>query len=255
MLTAANECIYCGETEGPLTREHIIPYSLGGVATLRSATCLKHAALTSELERQVARVAYGVYRAQHGSPTRRPHKLGSVLARRVKLEGERFDGEKVEVEVAVGDVPPMPVWPVLPPPDILSGVDPDSEKGGSIAWLPMGGELRELRKRLGLKTLYSPVATLPLTSFQRVLAKIGHAYGYARLGPKAFDAYLPSVILRDDVSPWRFVGGFEPAKSQGAKDLDLRLDRHGDDTLVVAEISLHIFPHMPRYQAVVGRML
>lgn len=255
LFPPANECIYCGAKDVVLTREHIIPYSLGGTYVLPKASCAVHSALTSDLERQVARVAYGVYRAQTGAPTRHPDKLNEVLNKRVKIEGETFTGEKVEVEIAVSDVPPVPVFARLLLPDVLSGRPLDDKKSFTTECLPVGSSLRELRVRLGLKQLRSPISSFPITIFQRMLAKIGHSYAYATLGPTGFEPFLLPLILGEEVSAWQYVGGFEPEIVQGHQPLVLRIEKLGLDTLAVVEISLHFFPHMPRYQVVCGRLV
>ena len=75
MYAPVGKCIYCGSTQEPLTREHIIPLSLGGSLVLPRATCHTHANTTSTFERSIARVMYGVQRADTGGVSRRPKEL------------------------------------------------------------------------------------------------------------------------------------------------------------------------------------
>jgi 5-methylcytosine-specific restriction endonuclease McrA len=48
-------CIYCRTTDGPLTREHVIPKGLGGHLVLHEATCTPCQKLIGKIETAVLR--------------------------------------------------------------------------------------------------------------------------------------------------------------------------------------------------------
>lgn len=70
-IPAANECIYCGNTED-LSKEHIIPLSLGGKIVIPKASCASCRDLTSSIEHKISRQSFHLARAIYKLPTRRP---------------------------------------------------------------------------------------------------------------------------------------------------------------------------------------
>ena len=248
-----NACIYCGRSDVPLTREHIIPFSLGGTMVLPKASCKAHAAITSFLERSVARIAYGAYRAESGTPSRRPGELTKLLNRLVEIEGERFDGTKVNVSIPIRDVPPVPVVVRLKEPGIALGNHFDAEGECQLEMPPTPDpRLRALRERLGLRKLTGPIATIPFTNMLRALAKIAHAYATAELGLGGFRPALLSLILDGPSGSWYYVGEHNPPAKQARSPLSLRFTLIGQEKWAVVDISLHFFPRMPMYQVFVG---
>lgn len=250
-----NSCIYCGLSDVQLTREHIIPFSLGGTLVLPKASCKAHAAITSFLERDVARIAYGAYRAEAGTPSRRPGELTRLLNRVVEIEGERFDGTKVIFNVPIKDVPPVPVVVRLKEPGIAVGNHFDAEGECQLEMPPTPDpRLQTLRERLGLKSLTGPVSTIPFTNLLRALAKIAHAYATAELGLGGFRPSLLSLILDGPAGAWYYVGEHNPPAMQARSALNLRFTSIGAEKWAVVDISLHFFPRMPMYQVFVGTL-
>jgi uncharacterized Fe-S cluster-containing radical SAM superfamily enzyme len=49
------ECIYCGTKEGPLSREHIIPFALNGDRILPEASCTACGKITGKIEQYVTK--------------------------------------------------------------------------------------------------------------------------------------------------------------------------------------------------------
>jgi hypothetical protein len=250
-----NQCIYCGAQGVPLSKEHLIPYSLNGKHVLPKASCAAHAEITSSLELDFSRTAYGIYRAENGISSRKKKRLAESLSKTVELEGERFDGTKVMVEVPIGKAPPVPVVIRLNAPGILTGAAPDAE-GECRMDLPPTPDprLRALRESLGLKSLYSSVATVPFTNILRVLAKIAHSYAVAELGVNGFRPVLLDLILTGpgSVALWHYIGEHDPPAAQSESELELRYLRIGTEIWVVVDISFHFFPRMPKYQVFVG---
>jgi hypothetical protein len=86
----------------------------------------------------------------------------------------------------------------------------------------------------------------------RALAKIAHSFACAERRPASFEPTVPPLILGEPVSATYFVGGFVPELEQDGKPVGLREEQRNGRTLLVAEISLHFFPKLPRYQVVCG---
>ena len=76
----ANECIYC-ESTVQLSREHILPYALGGTTTIPAGSCEKCRRITHEFETAVLR---GPMQGDGTVPTNWPMLLGSSIIARTK---------------------------------------------------------------------------------------------------------------------------------------------------------------------------
>jgi 5-methylcytosine-specific restriction endonuclease McrA len=76
-------CIYCGSNGGSdgLRDEHMVPYSLGGHAALRQASCRACEAVTSRVELYLARHTFYQFRSHVRAPSRR--KLPTALSANV----------------------------------------------------------------------------------------------------------------------------------------------------------------------------
>lgn len=249
----AGYCIYCGDANGPLTREHIIPYSMGGGPVLQAASCLPHALITSQLEQEIARNAYGLYRAENNFPSRNSKNYVTTLNRKVTLEGITFNDEKVELEIRASDLPSMPIFVHLNPPGILLDKSPDDLFDVTTEVLPSKG-LRQLREKHGLKEIRGPVSSFPLSAFSRFLAKVGHAFSCSVYARDQYHPFLQAFILEGPGGGPHYVGGFNPRLNQSSELLKIREEIIGNQTLVVVEISLKQFPFMPRYQVVCGEL-
>jgi len=251
-----DSCIYCGQRAEPLSREHIIPYALGGQLTLPRASCTEHAAITSQVEREVAQMAYGYARAVAGAPTRRKGKHARTLARRIEVTGLTIEGMEASALVPIAELPPYDFTLLLPPPGILRGEEPDAPGHPRMEFhIPESNPLHRLRKRLGWKEVNTPVMSFPITGFMRMLAKIGHAFATAELRPEKYSPELCPFILGDMARTWYYVGGFDPPQAQSRTSLSYRLEECAERTLVIVDVSLHVLPRLPRYQVVCGSYL
>jgi len=115
-----NRCIYCGSQED-LSKEHILPYALGGRLVLPRASCSRHRDLTSEIERKVARGMYGDYRDSEGIQTRHRKRQELRGSATVTLPATTFADVPCQVSVPIGDLPRHHISVHLPVPQLLSG--------------------------------------------------------------------------------------------------------------------------------------
>lgn len=255
MYPPFNACIYCARSDLPLSREHIIPYALGGNLVIPRASCPAHSAITSQIELEVSRMAYGYQRAVLGAPSRRKGRHTATLGRRVAVTGKSVDGQDVTVQVPISEIPPYEIVLHLPTPGILRGGDPNALGAPRIETvIPESNPLRRLRQKLGLDELSTPVMSFPITGFMRMLAKIGHAYLMAELGPTRYESHVCPFILGEIAEAWYRVGGYEPPAPQSATALSFRIVNSEVGELLVVDVSLRMFPRLPRYQVVCGKL-
>ena len=87
-----------------------------------------------------------------------------------------------------------------------------------------------------------------------MIAKIGHAYLMAEVGPGRYESHVCAFILGNISEAWYRVGGYEPPASQVSPALSYRVIPSSAGNLLAVDVSLAVFPRLPRYQVVCGRL-
>jgi hypothetical protein len=251
-------CIYCGATahspgRARLGDEHIIPEGLAGTLILPEACCQRHEGLTSKVERFCQKSMLGALRYRFGYPTKRPKDRPSTLPVEFKIDG-RWQAR----EVPVAECPLTLVIPRLPPPSILTGVDPRTIKDLTFYWSVISTEEEMLKlcqehKATGIKPVHGKAR---YDMIIRLLAKIAHGYVTAELGYGNFKPLLLDVIEGTSDNPLELVGGLMAALPPTEFDHELawwRLERQGR-TLLVVRVRLFGIFGFPLYYCVVGEL-
>lgn len=267
-------CIYCGSKGGTLglTREHTVPFSLGGTLVLPKSSCRKCAEITRDFEQTIARTMLGRLRILFNLPTRNPADRPTFLPVNVEV-----DGAVQEIAVPVEDHPSVPVlFPVFQLPRLLRGLPPSDTFDGTseITLLPYLADneqrLQRIRQRFGKPVNVHTEGHTPVGPFVRLLAKFAHAQAVAEFGLSSFDAFLPSIILGTDTNTAFVIGGYENAEAlanapvvEGAHRILFGLThgqyRDGDkvledtkSTYLIAIVQLFRQLGTPAYLVVVG---
>jgi hypothetical protein len=193
------ECVYCGATDN-LSDEHIVPFALGGNIVLPDASCLHCAKITSAFERRVLRGFMHRARSTGRFPTRRPRERPTTHV--VTL---LRDGVAIQTEIPPDEEPGLLQLPLLAPPQFFSGA---ATTAGvivrGIETLYFGVNPEQFAKSRGAQGLRQ-TDSLDVTSFARMVAKIGYCYTCATLGipARAQVPVLPFILgARDDGSQW-----------------------------------------------------
>jgi HNH endonuclease len=245
-------CIYCGSTEQPLTREHIIPRKLGGIWVLHDASCEACRAITGGLEREVLRVTLLGPRAVLGFPTDSGYP--DVFPLRIVVPG----AAEVDIAIPISDHPAVFLFQEFPPPRHLD-TRPRPEgvvmrvRPVQIGGPPADDVAGRRAAELGTDRL-SISATFHGYSYPRMIAKIAHCFAIARLTFLRWDlveTYLPSVILRESPEIARWVGcdGAELLR-RGPHACRMYVDPDGE---IHVRVRLFSDYETPEYVVVVGR--
>ncbi|EGL53070.1 hypothetical protein MAMP_00219 [Methylophaga aminisulfidivorans MP] len=254
MYEAAERCIYCGTVNDSLTREHIIPYALGGELVLPKSSCDTCQKITSKNELIIARQLYGLHRAYEGIKSRRNKNAGK-LNEYLEVTGVDNNGRKVTENILVRDLPSFQIIVKYTQPGLLSGKE--SQFTLESKFLKQGEtKLTELRVKLGWSKISLRSPTANPHSFSKQLAKIAHAYCCAELGHDGFEPLLIEHILDKTAEKHitYYVGGYEPQLPQTREGLILSyIDLDGIKYIKV-DISLHFFKESPRYQVICGKL-
>lgn len=252
-------CIYCPETDGKMTHEHVVPEALGGRHLLRGSSC---EACRAKLNQTIDDpYLSGVMMGPRSTFPITGRKLPNTRDIKVaKVEGEPQEGETHDlkwVKLPVGDWPPMVMFSGIDPPGILCGKD--NREGVLMRALRMyvrpgfHQQLAEISAQ-GLMPM-APEPTYPLA---RMACKTAHAYAHYVLGPDDFEPLLLDVIQgREDNPLWYFGGGVErglaaPIAEAGAA-YGIRLRYQGG--YVIVDLQIFAEYGMPTYQIVAGKRL
>jgi len=258
---AVGQCIYC-KSFTALTKEHIVPYALGGTWVLPKASCSDCAKITTTFEGQFCRTILGPLRMLFNMPTRRPKERPKHLALKVKYPNSS-DWELAYVD---RDICPFLVGlPLYPLPSALTGISNEGNRGSATKslWLRGGGFWKDREKHLQwLCDALEAVAVMPTAEvktdpFCLTLAKIAHAFTSAELGINAFTPFLTRMIRERDLSTTtQYIGGGEgnEAPSTHLHQIEFFETATSRD-LITVRIRLLTVLGTPTYYVVVGRKL
>lgn len=245
-------CIYCGTEDGQLTKEHILPFGLGGTWILPKSSCRACAKVTGRTEQFCLRPMLGTLRIRLKLPTRNPEQRPTMPP----LEFIRPDGSRKRKQVTAQEAPLACIGYRLPAPGLLRGLAPTEVFEGEVVARVLSEEVRKHipSDRQGVK-----IGTCNTLEFARMLAKIAHAYAVANLGLNGFRPLLPDLILGKSATAPYFVGGDASAPVPDTEPtlhyVCLQNCLTAGVEYVLAAVRLFAFIGMPRYHIVVGETL
>jgi len=259
-------CIYCGSNGGDrgLGDEHIIPFSLGGNAVIRQASCSDCEAKTSYIDGYLARAIFGQFRVLTGIQTRNPRQRPRTFGAVLKINNNIIEERSIPRE----DHPLFLMTPIMPLPGILRGELPSQEFPGTTVTLHYGLH-DNMHERLNIDPKYriqmKVDTNINLPTIGRALAKIAYCNAVALFGLDGFrHLVLPQIICSTYPYVAHYVGGDgaarlpPPDRSGAVHLLDFGAVQTGRLQLLVASIRLFSYYHadpeqgQPIYKVVVG---
>ena len=243
-------CIYCGATQGPLSDEHVLPYSLGGSDVLRKASCARCAAVTTKFERRVARGLWGEARTAFNAPTRRRKMRSTELV----MPGPSGRGRGLAIPAE--EYPAGFVFYTMCQAGILQGLPADSDVSGTWKLVVIDDDQRttEFQKKHPSLPLTIRFQHVP-KDFGRLLAKVGYGHLLTQLDPGDFRPLCVPYILGHESNISYVVGGtFEDQVPQPGVGYSLGTAGFGtpDKVMLVALVRLLANTSAPAYHVVVG---
>lgn len=242
-------CIYCGETRGILTEEHVSPLGLNGLITLRDASCSECNKATSRIEEYVLRRMWGAARTEMGYRTR--HKKGASDLYPITVIR---DGVKTVRKVPLKDALKIIELPIFKAPASLDG---RTFQGGieciSKDQFVLVEQRVDIAKRIGVDEVCPPDCDLEI--FARFVAKCSYGYAVERYGIEAFESvYVRSAILGNTEDIGRWVG------SPDTRELPVRKTPMSGGFRILPDndvlVRIKLFPRFDgaEYITVVGKM-
>jgi len=247
-------CIYCGSTEEPLSKEHIIPASLGGAWTLQRSSCKDCAIITSAFEKEVARGPLWPARIYLNIRSRRKHKKAPSY---FSIEVEGIDGEHKKIKVPADQFPiivPFPIFPLpayINPDDYSSGVSVVTHYHYSL-----GRDIGEITRDLGVKQVivnssYSPHA------FALMIGKIAlsSVYGTGEIDLVQDPSGLANAIIGKTNDIGRWVGTSNGTLINCPNLFHLTAtQKHQKTGLLIVYVKLFAHWPLPVYCVVIGKL-
>ncbi len=244
-------CIYCGTKDGPLSKEHIVPYSLGGNWIIPKASCEECGKKTQKIEEVCMSERWGMF-----YPLRMYLKLQS---RRKKTAGNTItapvlnpDGT-IELRKFQFDLFPQFLWRMeLPPAGILSGKAPNN-----MAEVKIGFRFANKDSAL-LADRPIRVSSINPTAFYQLIAKIGWCYAAAMM--KRTDTFMPivrdSILHKTDKHPFVVGGGmpFDQDVDPSSYSHRLSMHLHMTGNRIFTIVQVHLFGSLgfPKYHVVIS---
>lgn len=241
-------CIYCGATDVPLSREHIIPFALGGNLILPKASCNACADVTKQFEQICLRGVLNPVRTVMNLPTRRPKERPTVL----HINRVNPDQTLSRMEFPVAQCPKHLVLPQLMRPGILEGASP-SPVLRFDTWFGFDtDDMQTFTAKYG-ETVVKP-ERFPIGAFGLMLAKIGHSFAVAIYGVDGFKPLLLDLIFGRYKTPSYLIGGGpgthrDPHETHYIEAMRTPL---GNITYVVINCQLFAVHGAPIYNIVAG---
>jgi hypothetical protein len=250
------KCIY-GQDHGTsnLSREHVLPFGLGGSMILRKASCENCRETIHPFETECLTKNFGLIRAQRGMPTY--NKKERVTHAKLLVDP---DGERAEKTVPLDEYPEILFMPEFHAfPGIITGDDSPIPVSHRASY-----NEQEVRRRARLHSRNKDVVVEKLFNFPafiRTLAKIAHGMMFMTYDVADIQPLLLNIILRGDLENyWCKIGGSPPI---GSPDVVASVHEHRIRTQIVTQpmgemwvmVSIHLFPHLnaPAYTLIAGR--
>lgn len=244
-------CIYCNSTTAPLSREHIVPFGLGGDLILPQASCAACAKVTGAIEGYCLGKTLGKFRARAGYRTRRkknrPKKMPLAMY---------HNGEKITRDIDTNKYPIFIHIPTYPPATMI-------QQGGSllsnnsitfntsILWIEeeTARFINDQKvARIEHETSYNPII------FARMIAKIAHAYTVATVGIENFMPLTTGLILGYESNVNFLIGnGQLPEIESSEREYSFCGHQMGD--LLVLQVRLFSYSNSPSYHVAVGMLI
>jgi hypothetical protein len=256
------QCVYCGNRERKLGKEHVVPFGLGGRIILPKSSCISPdpknnpacSDITREIEQQCLRPMLGNLRIRLDMPTRNPDERPDfVQVNAGRGGGVNWQHER-SLDIPIGDFPRALALPTLAPPRIITK-DRDGDWGGDIWTHIVEKDLDDFHVKYDC---WPEVARVHPLFFFRMIAKIAHAWTCGVEGAQNFRPLLTDLILGKTEVIRDFIGG-EPTTppAEPGRSHSLRTDYYRIDGADYVGANVRLFNDFgaPEYIVIVGERL
>jgi hypothetical protein len=246
--TIIGRCIYCGTTDPPLRREHVVPFGLLADMVLHEASCERCAKITGRFEGYCLGKYLGPARAASNFRSRKKKRKPPVVE--VTFE----DGNKKQVPVMPDGFPAVIWMPVFPYAGALIGKPQQSDNTLYVVsmWHCISVDAaKAYRKKTGVTEIdFGFVDNL---QFARMIAKIGLCAAVAEYGADSFTSLVTDLILGKSDRVNHLIGSGTDEKSMRHQALHAISVRVNEESgMIIALVRLFAHLEAPIYHVIVG---
>lgn len=249
----AGFCIYCGSTE-QLSREHVVPYALGGTLTIMEGSCEECRKKTHEFETHVLTGPLRMVRYIQNLPSSTKHRS---VPRIVEFSVKLGDGTVRPIEVSIERAPIFLAFYEFGEPKYLEAAGGANLEVLGVVTGNYGQDPAQLLSDLGAKgmTIVGPPAR-PV-AFARMIAKIAYCLAFAQGHVKRLEnpSELIKAFMEEPDTIGRFVGSVPPpfTKYEGL-GIRFAIKALDSEKIALAEVQLFAASGAPTYVVVLGRI-
>lgn len=248
----AGFCIYCRSTN-QLSREHVVPYALGGTLTITEGSCEVCRKKTQEFENDVLTGPMRMVRYLQNLPSSTKHRS---VPRTVELLVKLGETEQ-PIEIPIEKAPILLDFYEFGEPKYLEASKGTSLDVGSVVTGSYGQDPGQVISELSAKGMTIAGAPRRPVAFARMIAKIAYCFAFVqghirRLEnpSELIDAFMENLDLIG-----RFVGSVPPpfVKYEGVS-IRLAIKVLASEGIAYAEVQLFAASGAPTYIVVLGRI-
>lgn len=250
--TKAGFCIYCGSTK-QLSREHVVPYALGGTLTITEGSCEVCRKKTHEFETDVLTGPMRMVRYIQNLPSSTKHRS---VPRTVELFVKVGETEQ-QVEIPIAKAPILLDFYEFGVPKYLDASRGTNLEVGSVVTGSYGQDPSQVLSEYSAKGMTIVGAPRRPVAFARMIAKIAYCFAFVQghIGKLENPSELIDAFMENPDMIGRFVGSIQPpfVKYEGV-GIRLAIKVLASEGIVYAEVQLFAASGAPTYVVVLGRV-
>lgn len=248
----AGFCIYCGSIN-QLSREHVVPYALGGALTITEGSCEVCRKKTHEFETDVLTGPMRMVRYLQNLPSSTKHRS---VPRTVQLL-VKFGEARQQIEVPIEKAPILLDFYEFGEPKYLDASKGTNLEVGSVVTGSYGRDPDQVISELSAKGLTIVGAPRRPVAFARMIAKIAYCFAFVQGHIRRLESpsELIDAFMENPDLVGRFVGSIPPpfVKYEGVS-VRLAIKVLASEGIAYAEVQLFAASGAPTYVVVLGRI-
>lgn len=249
----AGFCIYCGSTE-QLSREHVVPYALGGTLTITEGSCEGCRKKTHAFETDVLTGPMRMVRYIQNLPSSTNHRS---VPKTVELLVKLGDETEQRIEVPIAKAPIFLTFYEFGEPKYLDPLRCVNLETGAVVTGSYGQDPRQVLSELSAKGMTIAAPPMRPVAFARMIAKIAYCFAFAQGHSTKLEnpGELINAFMEDPDTIGRFVGSIPPpfTKYEGV-GIRFAIKVLESERIAYAEVQLFAASGAPTYIVVLGRI-
>lgn len=249
----ASACVYCGSTK-QLSREHVVPYALGGMLTILDGSCEKCRRRTHSFETDVLTGPMRMVRYIQNLPSSSKHQN---VPKVVSLEVTASDGGKKTIEVPTEKAPIFLAFYEFGEPKYFDASRGVNLETGGVVTGSYGKDPSQFLNELKARGMNLSSPPLRPVAFARMIAKIAYCFAlcHGHVSKLEDPAELIHAFMDEPDTIGRFVGSIPPPflKFEGV-GIRLAIKVLESRQIAYAEVQLFAASGAPTYIVILGKI-